>query len=84
MRDNAFGKIIKVAVGLWTAFCVYGCVVGASNVGVFEQTAAMSDAERGGWLMAAWAMWGAIWFFPSLAALVLYLLLGRSERRGSD
>lgn len=78
MRDNAFGTFVKVLAALWTAACVYGCFASLGETSVFEPASESSDTVVGFTVIAAWTMWGTIWLFPSIGALVLYFLFGRS------
>ena len=74
MRDNAFGSICKLGMVGWTGFMFWSCIDG------FRRLQAVSG-ERPSDLESGLVILGnsGIWLAGSVAILVVYLLLGRSD-----
>jgi membrane protease subunit (stomatin/prohibitin family) len=65
---------------LWSLFCLFGVVVGMSNVGK-SMEGMSTDPERTGatiGLGCGMAMWVGIWAAIALPALVIFLVSGKA------
>src|SRR5262245_53263750 len=79
MRDNAFGTLMKVGLGLWSTLCLYLC-----GSAVVNSARALPDDRAAQHLhafgfLAGQGMLFAIWAGPSLAMTLGYLVFGRTD-----
>jgi hypothetical protein len=76
MRDNLFGGLCKLFVVVWSAFCLmaasYGFLEGPARIELADYTARVDALMRGG-------LWAAVRLFPAAAAVVFYLMFGRTQ-----
>jgi hypothetical protein len=76
MRDNLFGGLCKLFVVIWSAFCLmaasYGFLEGSARVELADYSARVDVLMRVG-------LWALVWFFPAAAAVVFYLMFGRTQ-----
>ena len=80
-KDNAFGKLCKWGIALWTLFCGFGFIYGVVNV-ARTTTGQLSNAEALG-VGIGLAFWAFLWFLPTAGAAVLYFVFGRSDVQGA-
>ena len=84
MRDNVFGKLLKIAALLWTALCSFSCFTG---IGAVAEMSAADELDRAAQGLGAAIGGGTVfclWFVPMLGVALLYFLLGRSEVRRQE
>jgi H+/Cl- antiporter ClcA len=73
--------VLKNFAIVWTILILLGAMAGLYDSGQQLQRP-MSEAEKFGsglGIIAGLGLWGALWFFPVLGALVLGLLLKKSS-----
>jgi hypothetical protein len=73
--DNAFGKVCKWGIALWSMFCLYGAISGMANVSE-QNNGHLGNAAAIGATIGL-GIWAFAWFVPMTGTSVLYLLFGR-------
>jgi hypothetical protein len=69
--DNAFGKLCKWGIVLWTLFCLFGVFSGMANVA--EQNKGNIGTATAIGATIGLGIWAFAWFVPTTGAAVLYL-----------
>ena len=74
-KDNAFGVLCKIGIGVWTVFVgYYAC---ASMVGITDTTP--DDAQAGAKMVGSLAAHFALWIVPTGFGALMYAIFGRSD-----
>jgi hypothetical protein len=80
MRDNGFGSVVKVALVLWTAACLYWCgdatLRSAQSLPTDE---AAQSLHAFGFLFGTGLIF-ATWAGPALVMMLAYVVFGRSGK----
>lgn len=79
--DNAFGKLCKWGIVLWTLFCLFGVFSGMAKVA--EQNKGEIGTATAIGATIGLGIWAFAWFVPTTGAAVLYLLFGRKRMAAS-